>query len=687
MKLLLSCLCVLLLATAWKPFFSTQTTKIYYVSISGGNDANTGLTSSLPLKTLSKVDALMNAGTIATGDSVLLKAGDAWLLDSLTLFKGININSYGTGAQPVISGFYTVTSWTNLGSGIYESEAMPTPAVVNMVAINGKPYAMGRYPNADASNGGYLTYEASASGSISDNSGKPAAVDNTWANATVVARQSNFVIERSTITVVSGNTISFSPAFSSSSNGGNGYFLENSTNALDQLGEWYYNPTSRKIDVYFPSGPSGFTVQVAAKNNLCEPRASNTSISNITFQGGNQYCLYNNFGGVSGLIINNCNFKFAGSSLVGLAGRSGLVISNSYFQYANNNAISITYHNDRPKILNCTIRDWGLFPGMYYIDNNISARYGFAICSLSQSWESPAYYGATILNTKILNGGYTGIFAEGDSTIVKYNYVDTTCTVMQDGGGIYTGNSAAAINKYGVFDSNQIFHALGNKFGTTYSALQGEGLYLDDNTINVEVKGNTVAHNSHYGIFLHNARKNNIQNNVVIDNGAFQFAAQDDHIGAFAVDSNNFQHNPLFAMQGQKLMYLAKETDVSTPFSHFFSSLDNNQYCEPFRRKVSGIEDSIIETNWFSHSQVIDYNLGSWKTFCNAQTESIGYDAHTTITPIIITDPTHVIFRFNTSAVVSKRLSFCTPLVGVDNTGYSKLATVNPIQSLILLQP
>jgi parallel beta-helix repeat protein len=655
----------------------------YYVSFSAGNDNNTttqAKSPATPWKTLSKINSLMSAGTIVNGDKVLLKAGDTWY-DTLQLSKGIILDSFGTGAQPVVTGFYTVTSWTSLGGGIYESEAMPTPPNVSMVTLNGLPVAMGRFPNADAANGGYLTYEAHGSGYIRDVSGKPATVTNaTWAGATVLIRTSHFVIERSTISLINGDTIKYSPSTTTPTDT-YGYFLENDINALDQLGEWFYNPSTKKIDVFFGSaGPTGFTVQVAAKNNLCEPRVNNTSISNITFTGGNQYCLYNNWGGVSGLTVNNCNFWYAGSAAFGLTGRAGLVITNCSFRYANNIGISISYHNDRPLLQNNLVRDIGQFPGMYWKDANIAIRYGNGICFIAQSWESPAYYGGTFLNNKVLNCGYMGIFAEGDSNTVKYNYVDTVCTVLDDGGGIYTGNSQAVVNKYEVIDSNQVFHALGNTFGTGSNTIKfGEGIYLDDNSINVKVRGNTSAHNADYGIYLHNARKNTIQNNTVIDNGRFQLAFQDDHIGSFAIDSNTITNNTFFSYNAaQAIMYLAKENDVTADFSTF-ATWNNNRYCAPFKLSA-GAEQNIVQTNWFSHSQVNNYSLAAWKTFSSQ-------DAATTATPIAVTDPTHIIFNVNSSQAVSKRLSFCAPLVGVDNTSFTNKAIVNPFQSVILLKP
>lgn len=77
----------------------------YYVSDSAGNDANSGTSSAAPWKTLAKV----SAATFSPGDQILLKAGDTWTGQTLTLHgegtaaSPITLSAYGTGAKPVIA--------------------------------------------------------------------------------------------------------------------------------------------------------------------------------------------------------------------------------------------------------------------------------------------------------------------------------------------------------------------------------------------------------------------------------------------------------------------------------------------------------------------------------------------------------------------------------------------------------
>jgi len=77
----------------------------YYVSSSSGSDLNSGKSKLTPWKTLTKV----SHGTFASGDSILLCAGNSWMGESLTLNGNgtaqspVILASYGTGLKPEIS--------------------------------------------------------------------------------------------------------------------------------------------------------------------------------------------------------------------------------------------------------------------------------------------------------------------------------------------------------------------------------------------------------------------------------------------------------------------------------------------------------------------------------------------------------------------------------------------------------
>ncbi|MGV8141023.1 MAG: right-handed parallel beta-helix repeat-containing protein, partial [Candidatus Woesearchaeota archaeon] len=92
--------------------------RTFYVSSSTGNDSNSGTSPTAPWRTLQRV----NSQTFMPGDAVFLKRGDVWQ-ESLQISSSGNSTSpitfsvYGTGNKPVISGFTTVTGWTNETNG------------------------------------------------------------------------------------------------------------------------------------------------------------------------------------------------------------------------------------------------------------------------------------------------------------------------------------------------------------------------------------------------------------------------------------------------------------------------------------------------------------------------------------------------------------------------------------------
>ena len=138
-----------LLVLSFIIFGFTVSAKTYYISNSG-NDANSGTDPSTPWQTLNKLNSFKS---LAPGDNVLFNRGNTFY-GSITVSNSgssgnpITYGAYGSGANPVITGFTTVTAWNNLGGNIWESSnAVSTLSSCNMVSVNGVNTAMGRYPN------------------------------------------------------------------------------------------------------------------------------------------------------------------------------------------------------------------------------------------------------------------------------------------------------------------------------------------------------------------------------------------------------------------------------------------------------------------------------------------------------------------------------------------------------------
>ena len=239
----------------------------YYFSTSIGDDSRTVTDAQNPItpwKTLNKLNSFFSS--LKPGDSVLFKRGDIFygsiaITKSGTSSLPIVLSSYGTGNRPVITALVTVSGWTYLGGGIYESSMISNAGTsVNMVTIDGHVQNMGRYPNADDPNRGYFTLQSHVN-QTSITSNQISGIPN-FVGGEVVIRPIRHVLDRCKITGQTSTTVSYTKVSSFVPGNGYGFFFQNHINTLDQFGEWYFNPQTKKLDVYFGSnGPSAYTVQ------------------------------------------------------------------------------------------------------------------------------------------------------------------------------------------------------------------------------------------------------------------------------------------------------------------------------------------------------------------------------------------------------------------------------------------
>src|SRR5664279_2400223 len=125
-------------------FLTTNATN-YYISASG-SDANSGTSATTPWKTIAKLNSFTG---LVSGDAVLFKRGEIFYGSVIVNKSGSSGNpivfgAYGTGPNPIITGFTAVSAWTNLGSNIWEStSAVSTLSTCNIVLINGTNTPMG----------------------------------------------------------------------------------------------------------------------------------------------------------------------------------------------------------------------------------------------------------------------------------------------------------------------------------------------------------------------------------------------------------------------------------------------------------------------------------------------------------------------------------------------------------------
>jgi hypothetical protein len=265
----------------------------YYISNTGSDVAN-GTSEGTAWQTISKI----NSSSFLPGDFILFKKGDSWNErlnppSSGSAGNVITFGSYGSGATPVITGFQTLSGWTNTGN-IWSSTFSNSLNYQNTVYINGALRAKGRYPNSS-----YLTF-TSHSGT-SQITGALTGTPN-YTGGEVVIRERMWAVDHYYITSQSGGSINYTvdprTGFGQYYEpiNGYGYFIQNIESVLDTLNEWCYDTTSKIIKVYATSQPTAkastldVLLQVSNKNYL--------TFTGILFEGSN----YN------AIKIDTCNY-------------------------------------------------------------------------------------------------------------------------------------------------------------------------------------------------------------------------------------------------------------------------------------------------------------------------------------------------------------------------------------------
>ncbi|WP_439699181.1 hypothetical protein ACFGVS_14730 [Mucilaginibacter sp. AW1-7] len=522
----------------------------YYID-PAGNDSNNGLSPGAAWKTIAKV----NSFALKPGDRILLKRGGTWHERLTPSFSGsvespILISSYGNGAMPLISGLIELKGWQARGGGVWEADCSSCKVGINMVTLNNKVQPMGRYPNANATNSGYLTIDSHVGNtSITDkNLNAPA----NFTGGEVVIRKNHWIIDRSPITNHSGNTISYKSGSHYDATDKFGYFIQNHPSTLDMMGEWYFNPSTKKMLMYFGSaGPNGLVVQASTIDTLVTLNDSkNITIENIVIEGANETAVTVNR--ASGIILKGCNILYSGGNAITATNVDGFTIDSGKIAETLNNAFTCPTCS-HTSITNNTIINTGLIPGMG--KSGESTYNAINICNANNT-SAIVKFGSNnlIAYNRISNTGYLPVNFNGDSITIKNNIIDHFAINKDDAGGIYIWTSPNNPEYTGrKILGNIISYGMEARNGTDHGRYQSQstmpwtanGIYIDDNASNIEIKDNTLFNNNGSGIFIHNAKKIDISNNVICNNHVQLFMAHSSNFVKSVVKDNLISNNIL----------------------------------------------------------------------------------------------------------------------------------------------
>ncbi|MGB9773468.1 MAG: right-handed parallel beta-helix repeat-containing protein [Bacteroidota bacterium] len=262
MKTINFILIVVALLTATFFTFDNLHATTYYISGGPlGNDANNGISSSTPWRTIDK----LNTVQLQPGDLILFERG--WIYTGeISADTGVYYGAYGNGSSPVISGAVQLsnTGWSNYQGFIYVLNNVNMPPMSDAeppnLFVNGKLMIPARYPNSDylkadtvygQNPGSSQEYSLSLQHSyLSRIFPNPADLQ----GAHITAYDSYGV---STRLITGYNPAAASLSFDTLRGvkfiNSKIYFLSRKLTFLDSAGEWYYDEVAKKLYLWLPN--------------------------------------------------------------------------------------------------------------------------------------------------------------------------------------------------------------------------------------------------------------------------------------------------------------------------------------------------------------------------------------------------------------------------------------------------
>jgi parallel beta-helix repeat protein len=582
-------ICIFLLLNFTHDVFGTN----YYVA-SNGSDGNNGLSENSPWQTIGKVNAMMS--TFVPGDQILFRRGDKFtggitVTKSGTAGNPLTFGSYGVGELPEITGKKIITGWTVYSGNIYKATVTDT---VSQIYIGEKLMTIARYPNTgflkiDAGNSSNGFYDAALTQSGSY-----------WNGSTCVVRTINWLYEKKTVSSFSSGNITFSTPALNPVLPNYGYFFCNKLSLLDTQNEWFYDKSAHVLYFYAPAGvnPNTLTVEAVTKRNgifinlsLADIIVQDLKISAFSETGVDGYTANN-------ITVQRCNINKITRYGIRLNGVNNNVYNNLLEDNLNTAVCGVFTGGE---INNNVINRTGLYAG-YGEDG-----YGYFGILL---WSAE---GTLVENNNIDSSGYTGIKVSS-AAIIRNNVITYSLLVLNDGGGIYIGNSDGL-----QVTGNIISNSIGNTVSSSDPVSYASGIYVNDAILkNTLIQGNTVYACRYSGLVMEMitpSANNIVRDNLLYNNFDNQMMFSDwsstVHVPVF---NTVIKNNIMYSLQSTQACM--KEMSFRDPAFSDYGDFDSNYYCNPYSEYV------ICRFMIYGVFSAENYNLDYWQSHFNEDLNS-----------------------------------------------------------------
>jgi hypothetical protein len=618
--------------------------------------------------------AQVNAATFSAGDNILFKRGDTFYGEIVVSQSGISGNpitygAYGTGAKPVITGMQAVISWTNKGGNIWEStNTVSNLNNVKQVIINGVTIPMGATPNRDATYPflpNYYTYQSHTGTGLGTTTLTSSSLDGTnWTGADVVVRANHWTMDKESITASNSDTITYTGGTAGTDGNGLvdgwGFFIQNDLRTLDRQGEWYYDPSTKKLSIYSTSTPSGVSV---------------TNIDTVFYARTKSY-----------INIDNLDFEGANTSAIVLSSSHHCTVSNTNISYTGEIALSANNTSNYLTVDNCTMSDlgsggiWNNDGGTnWIITNNTIKRQNLVSVTRANDYTYGAINitspNALVQYNTIDSAGYEGIHFRGSNPQVRNNLVKNYGFLRDDGGGIYTGFA----NELGkIVDGNIILNSIGNGRGVLGGATASNGIYADGLTDGASLTNNTIADIRNAGMFLNNDTAMFVRGNTIFNCGrGSDFTRGNLMVQTYngspyaGYQRNNFVTNNIFYQKrAEQYNIFFYESTEGTNTAQNFGTLDSNLY-------IKASDNNVVYYDRYDTASTA-MTFSRWKTTSSQEAHGSAYAGNGTIDTnqvILVYNPTKVDSVVNLGAVYKD----------FKDVTYTNTITLSPYRSALLI--
>jgi parallel beta-helix repeat protein len=570
--------------------FSSYCTS-YYVSSKNGNDANSGISTGSPWKSLDRLKQVLSS--LRAGDVVYFEKGSEWDNTKLrlsdltgTAASPIIFTTYGTGSQPRLKGSKAITTFSQKGNiWIKVDKSLPdyialSRRVIPFVYINNKRFEVSRYPNA-----GYLNTNTTEVNDFLDaeNNSWP---ENYWKNGLVVVNAVKWILDSRRINANAGSRLYFDDLPYLFENGSTSYLIRNHVNACDQPGEWAQQNDSLWIN--YSGNLNLQKVEVPVVDTLIGiSNCKYIRFDGISFERANMFTLH-----IEGSIVTvqNCNMSDAGAELLLATEHCTITAAGNTLSYGRRGGIYL--ENSHGMIKNNTLKRFA-FEGADNSEKNfgvsVANRYCDGITTVTQN------------TFDSVNIAYHGHLSNFESFITK-NVVNHYGMTISDCAAIYFGTDYTASIKH--VSRNIILNSMSDF---------AHGIYIDYNSRNIVADSNSIS-GSNLAIYVHVSMNNSIRyNNIVMPsltmvypwNSAVRFDEYLYNLGnreVTPIQGNALLHNNIVLGSG------TNESAVMYFDVHNLSSntINYNNYFDPYSA------DASVISNGDDYSSYRSFTLSDW---------------------------------------------------------------------------